>query len=174
MSKKLFVICRWEIKVAEEKKERNFNVKVNNVSVEVRVISFNERVQLSKFYWWNIKWNTIDETEDLDLFALAMHLHYYPFFFFSLSLSVCECVHISHLWNYYYYYYYFCFPSFRRFSSFICFFCPCRLLFFACFFRITLISNASYFLLSASFCFCFFCNMEAVFGCFHLFVVLKI
>ena len=38
MSKKLFVICRREIKAAEEKKEMNFNVKVNNVSVEVRVM----------------------------------------------------------------------------------------------------------------------------------------
>ena len=96
MSKKLFVICRWEIKVAEEKKERDFNVKVNNVSVEVRIISFNKRVQLSKFYWWNIKWNIIDETEDLDLFALAMHLHYYPLFFLSLSLSPCVSVFTYH------------------------------------------------------------------------------
>ena len=97
MSKKLFVICRWEIKVAEEKKERDFNVKVNNVSVEIRIISFNKRVQLSKFYWWNIKWNIIDETEDLDLFALAMHLHYYPLFFLSLSLRVWVCSHITPL-----------------------------------------------------------------------------
>ena len=99
MSKKLFVICRWEIKVAKEKKERDFNVKVNNVSVEVRIISFNKRVQLSKFYWWNIKWNIIDETEDLDLFALAMHLHYYPLFSLSLSLSlrVWVCSHITPL-----------------------------------------------------------------------------
>ena len=94
MSKKLFVICRWEIKVAKEKKERDFNVKVNNVSVEVGIISFNKRVQLSKFYWWNIKWNIIDETEDLDLFALAMHLHYYPLF--SLSLSPCVSVFTYH------------------------------------------------------------------------------
>ena len=44
MSKKLFVVRRWEIKVAEEKKKRDFNVKVNNVSVKVRIISFNERI----------------------------------------------------------------------------------------------------------------------------------
>ena len=59
------------IKVEEEKKERDFNVNVSNVSVKVRVISFNERYQLSKFYWWSIKWSTIDEIEDLDSSLMA-------------------------------------------------------------------------------------------------------
>ena len=49
-----------------EKNERDFNVNASNVSVKVRVISFNEKGQLSKFYWWSMKWSTIDETEDLD------------------------------------------------------------------------------------------------------------
>ena len=131
MSKKLFVICRWEIKVAEEKKERDFNVKVNNVSVEVRVISFNKKVQLSKFYWWNIKWNTIDETKDLDLFALAMHLHYYPSFFF-LSLRVWVCSHITPLKLLLLLFLFSFFPSFFFFylfflslsSTFFCLFFP--------------------------------------------------
>ena len=34
---------REEIKVEEEKKERDFNVNVSNVSVKVRVILFNEK-----------------------------------------------------------------------------------------------------------------------------------
>ena len=55
-------------KVAEEKKkkkkkERDFNVNIS-VTVKVRVISFNERGWLLKFYWWSI----IDEPEDLDLY----------------------------------------------------------------------------------------------------------
>ena len=45
MSKKLFEIWRLEIKAAEEKKKkRNFNVNVSNVSVKVRIISFNEKI----------------------------------------------------------------------------------------------------------------------------------
>ena len=46
MSKKLFEIWRQEIKAAEEKKKkkRNFNVNASNVSVKVRVISFNEKI----------------------------------------------------------------------------------------------------------------------------------
>ena len=44
MSKKLFEIWRLEIKAAEEKKKKNFNVNVSNVSVKVRVISFNEKI----------------------------------------------------------------------------------------------------------------------------------
>ena len=45
MSKKLFEIWRLEIKAAEEKKKkRNFDVNVSNVSVKVRVISFNEKI----------------------------------------------------------------------------------------------------------------------------------
>ena len=55
----------------EEKKERDFNVNVSNVSVKVRDISFNERYQLSKFYWWSIKWSTIDKIEDLDSSLMA-------------------------------------------------------------------------------------------------------
>ena len=50
----------------KEKRERDFNVNVNHVSVKVRVISFNERIQLSKFYWQSMKWSTIDKIEDLD------------------------------------------------------------------------------------------------------------
>ena len=50
----------------KRKKKMDFNVNVSNVSVKVRVISFNERSQLSKFYWWSMKWSTIDNTEDLD------------------------------------------------------------------------------------------------------------
>ena len=37
------ILLREEIKAGKEKKERDFNVNVNNVSVKVRVILFNER-----------------------------------------------------------------------------------------------------------------------------------
>ena len=58
-------------KLRKKKTERDFNINISNMSVKVKVISFNEKGQLSKFYWQNMNWSTIEEIENLNFYFLT-------------------------------------------------------------------------------------------------------